>query len=322
SGLAGFCSSVLAGGPREPGRCTVSGGQTPASFGVVGRYDSASTERPGLDSDWWGASLKLTQELGDAVLTSITAYDKLDYFRGTDPDNVPDVKQTINYGSDVEAWSQELRLAYDNGGDVKWLIGAGYSEDTLDENSVVLAEVGIFPVFLGSTRFDQTYRQTTSAFSAFGRIDYRLSDTLNVAVEGRYTTEDKGLVGGLVAVDSNRVLSFIDDEAAFDALTGKAIVEWKAADDLLVYASVGRGFKTGGFFGGFATNQAQLDVPYENEFITAYETGFKSEWFDGRARVNGSVFYYDRTDVQANAGVDDGAGVVIDRLTNIGDVRT
>ncbi|VAV88023.1 TonB-dependent receptor, partial [hydrothermal vent metagenome] len=52
-GLAGYCASILAGGPREPGRCTVTGGETPASFGVVGRYDSASTSRPGLDTDWW-----------------------------------------------------------------------------------------------------------------------------------------------------------------------------------------------------------------------------------------------------------------------------
>ncbi len=321
-GLAGICTSIITGGPREPGRCTVTGGQTPASFGVVGRYDSASTARPGLDSDWWGASLKVTQELGDAVLTSITAYDKLDYIRRTESDAVPDVRQEIRYGSKIEAWSQELRLAYDSGGDIKWLIGAGYSEDTLDEDSTVFAETGLFPIVLGSTRFDQTYRQTTSAFSAFGRLDFNVSDGLNIAVEGRYTTEDKGLTGGLVAVDSGRVLSFIDDKQSFDAFTGKAIVEWKATDDVLVYASIGRGFKTGGFFGGFATEQAQLEVPYENEFITAYEAGFKSEWFDGRARINASVFYYDRTDVQANAGVADSTGVVIDRLTNIGDVRT
>ncbi len=322
SGLAGFCASILAGGPREPGRCTVSGGQTPESFGVEGRYDSASTTRPGLDNDWWGVSLKVSQEYGNTVLTSITAYDKYNYMRRTEPDNVPDVKQEINYGSKIEAWSQELRLAYDGGGAVRWLFGASYSEDTLDEASVVFAEVGIFPVFLGSTRFDQNYMQESKSFSVYGRVDYELSDVVNVAVEGRYTTENKSLVGGLLAVDNNNVLSFIDDEATFDAFTGKVVAEWRATDDVLAYASVGRGFKTGGFFGGFATSQEQLDVPYENEFIVAYEVGVKSEWLEGRARINASVFYYDRTDVQANAGVEDDAGVLIDRLTNIGDVRT
>lgn len=320
--LGNFCSSILAGGPREPGRCTVGGNETPESFGVKGRFDSASTARPGLDNNWWGASLNVSQELGDVTLTSITAYDKFNYKRTVDVDAVPDVKQEFAFGTEVEAWSQELRLAYDAGGDLRWLFGASYSEDTLNEASFVSADTGGFPLLLGSTKFDQFYRQESKSFAVYGRADYAVSDVVNIAVEGRYTTEDKSLVGGLLAVDNNNTLSFVDDSKTFDAFSGKVIAEWKATDDLLAYASIGRGFKSGGFFGGFATNQEQIDVPFENEFIVAYEAGLKSEWLEGRARVNASVFYYDRTDVQANAGVTDDAGVLIDRLTNIGDVRT
>ncbi len=73
------------------------------------------------------------------------------------------------------------------------------------------------------------------------------------------------------------------------------------SDDLLTYGTISRGFKTGGFFGGFPTNVAQL-APFDAETLWGLELGVKSDLADGRVRVNASVFAYDREDVQQNAG--------------------
>lgn len=43
----------------------------------------------------------------------------------------------------------------------------------------------------------------------------------------------------------------------------------------------------------------ELD-PVDNETIVAYELGMKSEWLDGRARLNASAFYSDYRDIQLN----------------------
>lgn len=63
-----------------------------------------------------------------------------------------------------------------------------------------------------------------------------------------------------------------------------------------------RGYKSGGFNGGFLSFDpeeaiAQLQ-PYDPEYLTAYEIGFKSDLLDNRVRLNGAFFYNDFSDLQ------------------------
>ena len=65
----------------------------------------------------------------------------------------------------------------------------------------------------------------------------------------------------------------------------------------MAYGKFTRGFKSGGFFGGFALSPDELD-PYDEEVVYAYEVGFKTTWLEQSLRVNGAVYYYDYQDVQ------------------------
>ena len=68
-------------------------------------------------------------------------------------------------------------------------------------------------------------------------------------------------------------------------------LEWKPADDHLLYAGIDRGYKSGGFAsGGFGT--------YKPEKIWAYTVGSKSEFFDQRLQLNLEGFFYNYTDMQ------------------------
>jgi iron complex outermembrane receptor protein len=70
----------------------------------------------------------------------------------------------------------------------------------------------------------------------------------------------------------------------------------------LWYLSVNRGVKAGSFNGklnDFTPALPEADIPYDEEVLLAYETGFKSTLADGRARLNGSFYYYDYDDYQA-----------------------
>ena len=60
----------------------------------------------------------------------------------------------------------------------------------------------------------------------------------------------------------------------------------------MLYASVTRGFKSGGF------NALADQGAFQPEYIWAYELGIKSDWLDHRLRANASAFYYDYTDLQ------------------------
>jgi iron complex outermembrane recepter protein len=64
----------------------------------------------------------------------------------------------------------------------------------------------------------------------------------------------------------------------------------------MAYAFYARGFKTGGFNG--AVTVAANIGPFNPEYVDSYEGGIKSEWFDHRLQLNGSIFLNKWTNMQ------------------------
>lgn len=324
---AGLCASVSAGQGSDPASCYAVNGQTPDELYQASsdRYKSGSTLRPQLDSSWWGTSLKATFELGDFTLTSISAYDNIDYGRVTDIDANPLEQQEFDYSTDITSWSQEFRLA--SGGDnYSWVAGVNYAEDKLEESSIMYSG-DLLPVVYSPYPVDiavQPYSQEAQAFAAYVHAEWQFIEDFNLVGELRYTDEARSFKGFSSVVGSTTGIAYdvigTDDETSFDAVSGKLALEWFATDNMMTYVSYSRGFKTGGYFGGLVTSEDQL-APFDSEYIDAYELGIKSDWLDGTLRVNGSVFYYDRQDVQASARKQTGP-VTVARLQNVGDVET
>jgi len=324
-----FCASVAGGQGSDRTSCAMIDGRTPASQGQGdadgdSRFDATTDFASFLESSWWGVSLNATFDFGDWRVQSITSYDEVDYRRFSDRDAVQSTHQLIDYNTDIEYWQQELRLFYDAGGRFKGVFGFNYAEDDLVEDSLLDGRDGLVPVLFGGAIISpQDYTQKTDSLAFFGHMEYRILEPLNLIGELRYTDAEKSFSGGnslLFPDGSAAPLVATDDEVSFNALSGKVGFEWFATDDVMIYGTISHGFKTGGFFGGFATIPQELE-PFAEEFIWAYEGGFKVDFLDGRARLNASVFYYDRRDVQQSAANPD-SPVNIKRLVNVGDVET
>ncbi|MEZ5980912.1 MAG: TonB-dependent receptor [Parvularculaceae bacterium] len=58
----------------------------------------------------------------------------------------------------------------------------------------------------------------------------------------------------------------------------KATLDYAPSEDILLYATVSRGFKSGGFNGAAAQTHSQL-LPIKPETLTSYEAGMKSTLF-------------------------------------------
>jgi iron complex outermembrane receptor protein len=89
-----------------------------------------------------------------------------------------------------------------------------------------------------------------------------------------------------------------------DSVSGKLELDWRPGDNLLLFGSISQGTKSAGFNVGFldqtflfASNTPET-IPFDEETLRSYEIGFKSTILDGRARLNGSAFYYDYEDFQ------------------------
>lgn len=74
--------------------------------------------------------------------------------------------------------------------------------------------------------------------------------------------------------------------------SGRAIVDWKPSDDILVYGSYSRGYRSG-TFNGLAYGSANQVYFVKPEEVDAYEVGFKSRFLDNRLQFNVAAFYYD-----------------------------
>lgn len=321
-----LCASIYQGRGSDPATCATATGVTPAAYGLQPGdvRTSVSAFRGFEDSAWSGAVFDAQWTHGDYRWQSITAVDSIDYRRFQDFDGTPLLHLHIDYNTDIDARSEELRVFYEGSEKLSWVAGFNYATDDLTEDSPLYGAQGVLPLIFGGAIFSpQHYDQNTDTWAVFGHAEWRFAEPWNLVTEVRYTDSSQTFVGGdRLGFANGTTVPFVstDDSADFNDWSGKVGIEWTFADNVLVYGSVARGFKTGGFFGGFATNAAQLR-PFDSETIDSLELGFKSDWADGRLRVNASVYHYDRKDVQQNAG-DPTSPIQIKRIQNIGDVDT
>src|SRR5690606_15624427 len=78
----------------------------------------------------------------------------------------------------------------------------------------------------------------------------------------------------------------------------KGVLELQLAEDVLTYASIAKGFKSGGFAG----QPPEAPIPqFAPEDVTNYEIGLKGDFLDRRLRTNVALFYseYDNLQLQS-----------------------
>lgn len=315
-----LCAPIRSG-TRDNGRCASQDGRTPASRGLGDDvHDTLSSDFNELDNAWWGASTQFDWRRGDYLFTAISAFDNFDYRRKIDGDGLPEVYQHIDFRTAIDAWSQELRLAYNNPGGIHWLAGVSVSNDDLEEDTSLFTEEGLLPLaFDGANLFAQPYRQVTDAYAAYGQLEWPFADRLKLITALRYTAESKSYRGGLFLPETGGTIVEADLSDDFGDFSGKLGLEWKLATNTLLYGNISRGYKSGGFFGGFTSRAEQLE-PYDSETIWAYELGYKGDFFRRTLRLNTAAFYYDYEDFQGFAQVDAPPAVIM-KLTNLGDAE-
>lgn len=87
-------------------------------------------------------------------------------------------------------------------------------------------------------------------------------------------------------------------------LSGRIALDWTPNDNLLIYTSLGRGYKSGSFpiLSGATTEQYQ---PVTQERLDAIEIGAKTALFNQLIQINSAAYYYDYKDKQLLASVKD-----------------
>ena len=254
--------------------------------------------------DLFGVSLVGDFTLGNGyTLTSVTGYEHSKRHVLQEGNGAPSTIFTINWGpSDFKTYSQELRLASPDDSSFSWLIGGFvFHEKGVVNNFYNLTSVAFA---LGVDAFDQDYVQKTDTYAAFAQGTLELADQLNLTIGGRINHEKRTLDHTVFATDTARVsllpgpLFDLQLEESWTEWSGRIALDYTIADDVLVFASVNRGFTSGGFNTGAFNDPVGAQRTFDPETVISYEAGIKSTLLDRRLRLNATAFLYDYSDLQ------------------------
>ena len=273
------------------------------------------------NNSFYQFSLRGEYDLSDAVkLTSISTYEYLKEASVVDTDGTYVHVFDVYNGGHIGTFAQELRLSGETD-KLRWLIGGNYESDTIYEygNPTTDTTYGTFPFPKAVTA---AYEHVTTG-AVFANVNYDLTDTIALQGGIRYTdthihnrgcTLDPGtgqLAGvfeGLAAGHGVTItipnggcatLNSVTFEPGWvigqlnqDNVSWRTGINWKVADNSLLYANVSRGYKAGDFSPAGAIYSSTLS-PATQETVLAYEAGAKLALADNRLQLNGAAFYYD-----------------------------
>ena len=240
-----------------------------------------------------------------------------------------------------QTFSQELRLAREHSS-LRWTTGLyllkhnvesqpnAYFNIPISGPAAVDPATGLyngatFPIALAAH-----YVEVTKSGALFGQLDYDFSSLVTGSLGARVTRTTKDFTDhdnaalrtcpGFPLPNScflppvgTGIPNPYSGSYAGTLIDAKGEIDVKPSRDLLLYASVSRGTKAGGFNNGFySPGLPTSQIPYGAEALYDYEGGVKSTLADGRVRLNADVFRYDYRNFQAYGWTGLG-GVVVNR---------
>ncbi len=240
---------------------------------------------------------------------------------------------TILNDGEHKQFTQEVKLS-GKVGPIDFVTGLYYIKeknvtDFADTFTIFTGAPGGLPLLLA----DRTLRNTTEAYAGYFQGDFSFSDQLKLTAGIRYTDEKKvfkindnrsscndgtieaGCVSSANLRAGNGVI--IPGEQSAKLWTPRVALNYKPNDDVLVFLSATRGFKSGGW-NARGTAASQL-LPFGPEKVWSYEAGIKSDLFDRRVRANLTVYYQDTSDLQAPSALVAPSGAITFVTRNFAD---
>jgi iron complex outermembrane receptor protein len=254
--------------------------------GVAATGRAVSADAPSYyRRDINGASARLSVDFDGFSLTSVTGYREMSERVGADIDGTSADFVRAAYRREQWQASQEVNLASDNDGPLKWLVGLYYLHEDQDSNETYGFPTIGFVLSIGG-------QPTTDSYAAYAQASYDLTHALTVTGGLRYTRDRKKAAEHQLIPEFG-VNARADLAGEWDALTPKVSIDYRPSDTVMLYGSVSRGFRSGGFNLGGLQGRA-----FEPEFVWSYEAGVKAQFLDRRLTTNVAVFRADYTDMQ------------------------
>lgn len=255
------------------------------------------------ENETWGLAGRVETAFDSFDLLASLSYRETDVDFSTDQSegSVPFID--IQLPTESETTTAELQIKSNTNSKIQWIGGLYYFDNV----------AGVYPFLITGpgVPFDSngiTNEQESESWSVFGEVGIDLTKSTKLTVGARYTEDKRDYSSQTTILPSppfpGALPAFKDDEKWTEP-SWRVSLDHRLNDEVMVYASYSRGFKSGiyNLFGGPLP-------PVDPEILDAFEVGFKSEFMDGRVRLNGAAYYYEYDGLQLTFQIE-GASVLL-----------
>tara|TARA_R110000787_G_scaffold11153_2_gene37357 strand:+ start:11240 stop:13492 length:2253 start_codon:yes stop_codon:yes gene_type:complete len=262
-----------------------------------------------------GGYLRGDLDLLGGTLTSITGY-RMNDSRAIN-DDVPvgtvvpvfDRRQVVKNRS----FTQEVRFA-SAPGRFSYVVGAYFLSADVSTTNIFFYSPLPGSAVPGSIRRNPDVTNITRvqdgnvrSLAVFGEATFEITDNLAVVAGGRYTSDRKKVdYRAFSTTDAGAIPGFgfpgevrASGGRTWDAFTPRFTIKFEPTEQINMYATYAKGFKSGGF-----VDNAYRDptIPLEPENAENYEIGAKSRLFDNRLDLNVALFHQTTKNLQNFSG--------------------
>ena len=227
--------------------------------------------------------------------------------------------------TDLESFSQELRLSSNGDGPFQWVIGGFYSkvdrvyaqrlptpgyDAFTDARFGAGTAAGAANGFPANSPYNADLPYDIEQFALFAEASYEMTDRLTATLGGRYYDfkEKRDFIsGGLFSNGDRR----IGDKTKSDGISPRLLLSYEASDTVTINAQASKGFRLGGVndplniplctggAGGVDALTYGNRPTYKDETLWNYELGMKGQ--SGGITLNAAAFYTDMKNLQVTA---------------------
>ena len=266
------------------------------------------------DAKAWGVSNTTTVDLGGVTLKNIFGYRKVESTNWLDFDGSPLAVWPSVETMRADQYSNELQLLGTAMADrLNWIVGGYWFRENGEDTQ--RTTITLPPLFNQDTI--RTGFATNGSKSVFAQGTYKFGflDGLSATAGVRYTWDDRrfrevgvNMLNGLCSIVTAANVPIAQPcskevSADFKAPTYTLSLDWKFAQDKLVYIAHRRGYHAGGF--NLRANTPDQFLPFNPEVVQDVEVGIKADWMIGgtRLRTNLAAYYQDYSDIQRSITV-------------------
>jgi iron complex outermembrane recepter protein len=223
----------------------------------------------------------------------------------TDLDYTPLPAATRSNIEEDFQFTQEVRVAsaaaapvaLSTNASLKWQAGAFFFTQNYEQTAI--NRLAPFVIPLVPFAIEQTSPRAAlddAGVGLYGQGTLTLYNSVDITLGARFDHESKEAVLETFFTPAFAPAVVVDTDADFSNVSPQVAVAYRFQPDRMIYASVARGFKAGGF------NPASPvgSEAYGEERTWNLEGGVKTAWAGGRVTANAAVFSVDWSDLQLN----------------------